>query len=39
MTTLILVACLAVGSPLAGFGVHDLQVFLERWDAARHAED
>ena len=35
----LLVTCLAVGMPLAGFGLYDLQTWLERWDQRRHAED
>ena len=35
----LLVTCLAVGVPLAGIGLYDLQNWLERWDHRRHAED
>jgi hypothetical protein len=35
----LLVVCLAVGMPLAGIGLYDLQTWLERWDQRRHAED
>jgi hypothetical protein len=35
----LLVACLLVGSPLAGLGLLELQARLERWDQRRHAED
>lgn len=38
MTTL-LATCLAIGAPLAAFGLYDLQMRLERWDYNRHAED
>ena len=37
--SLFLVVCLAIGAPLAGLGLHDLQASLERWDQKRHAED
>ena len=35
----LVVACLFVGSPLAGLGLLELQARLERWDQRRHAED
>jgi hypothetical protein len=35
----LLVACLSLGAPLAGMGLHDLQAWLEQWDQQRHAED
>ncbi len=38
MTPLLLV-CLAVAAPVAGFGLMNLQARLERWDYERHAED
>ncbi len=36
---LLMVVVLSVGSPLAGFGLLELQARLERWDHERHAED
>jgi hypothetical protein len=35
----LLLVCLFVGTPLAGLGLFELQVRLERWDYERHAED
>lgn len=35
----LLVICLSIGTPLAAFGLYDLQRRLERWDYSRHAED
>ncbi len=35
----IVVAALFVGSPLAAWGLYDLQQSLERWDQRRHADD
>jgi len=35
----LLMVCLFVGAPLAGLGLHELQLRLEQWDRARHAED
>ena len=37
--SLFVVICLAVGTPLAGLGLHGLQASLELWDQKRHAED
>ena len=37
--SLLWVACLIVGSPLAGLGLLELQARLERWDHGRHAQD
>jgi hypothetical protein len=34
-----LMICLSIGTPLAAFGLYDLQKHLERWDYNRHAED
>jgi hypothetical protein len=33
------VALVAVGAPMFGVGVSNLQATLERWDYQRHAED
>lgn len=38
MTSLLMV-CIAVGAPVAGIGLMQLQARLERWDYERHAED
>jgi len=35
----ILLAVLSVGTPLAAFGLYNLQQSLERWDHRRHADD
>lgn len=35
----LLLTCLSIGAPLAALGLHELQVWLERWDHDRHAED
>jgi hypothetical protein len=35
----LLVVCLFLGTPLAGVGLYDLQMWLERWDQRRHADD
>jgi hypothetical protein len=35
----LLVVFLALGSPLAGLGLYDLQNWLERWEQRRHAND
>jgi hypothetical protein len=37
--SVLLVACLWLGMPLAGLGVYSLQTWLEQADQARHAED
>ena len=37
--SLFLVVCVAIGTPLVGLGLHDLQASCERWDQKRHAED
>ena len=38
MTSLMMV-CIAVGAPVVGVGLTQLQARLERWDYERHAED
>jgi hypothetical protein len=35
----VLLVCLLVGSPIAAFGLHELQMWLEQWDYNRHAQD
>ena len=35
----LLVVCLAIGTPLVGLGVYDLQNRLECWAQERHAQD
>lgn len=37
--TAVTVALVAVGAPIFGVGVSNLQAKLERWDYQRHAED
>lgn len=37
--TALLLACVVVATPVAGFGLLSLQDRLERWDYERHAED
>ena len=35
----LLLACIAVATPIAGMGLMQMQARLERWDYERHAED
>jgi hypothetical protein len=35
----LLMLCISVGTPLAAFGLYELQVRLEQWDYDRHADD
>jgi hypothetical protein len=37
--TPLLVVCIALVAPVAGFGLLNLQARLEQWDYNRHAED
>jgi len=34
-----LIVLMSVGLPLGAWGLHDLQVWLERWAYDRHAQD
>jgi hypothetical protein len=36
---MLLVALMLIGLPLAAWGLHDLQAWLERWAYDRHAQD
>jgi hypothetical protein len=35
----LLMVCLWVATPVVGFGLVELQAWLERWDYERHAQD
>jgi hypothetical protein len=35
----LLLACMAIAAPVAGFGLLHAQARLEQWDYERHAED
>lgn len=37
--TAMLLTCTSIVAMLAAFGLHRLQLFLERWDHDRHYED
>lgn len=37
--TPLLLACIAIATPVAGIGLLQLQARLEQWDYERHAED
>ena len=35
----LMMVCLAIGTPLAGIAVYDMQTRLEHWAQVRHAND